>query len=232
MKVLLAGGLGRIGKRYMAILKYMDQPFDITDPAYDDSQPKLADYDSVIIATPTHTHYQWCLKCAEAQVPFLCEKPLSKSLNECADLSYLTKVGFVVCNYKYVVKPFFGWRANIHIEYDYYNPGDDLEWACCQLIYLDPKAELKSESPILKLRVNNRRIDYYKIEESYISMLTDFITGDYENLWTLEDGYNMTKNCWIEYEDSFGIQAHAILSFNRSWQTLKPVQCVEMPGSF
>jgi len=44
--------------------------------------PRLSSIDAIVIASPTDTHVKWCLRAIEAGVPFLVEKPLSRSLAE------------------------------------------------------------------------------------------------------------------------------------------------------
>lgn len=197
MKVLLIGSEGRIGSRYRAILNYMEVEFACYDPKLPE-EPLLHEFDKWIIASPTHTHFYWCSKALEMGKTFLCEKPLSESIEECERLVAMEQEskghGYVVCNYKYVVKHNMAWRLynKGKLSYNYYNPGDRPEWGCCQLIYLDEDCDIKTTSPVWKFRVNSVVIDYKWLEWSYVRMIEDFLKGNYQVLWSLQDGLNMT----------------------------------------
>lgn len=194
MSTLLIGSEGRIGSRYKAILNSFGEPTQYWDPK--NGSTSLINHDRWLIASPTETHYEYCMQAIEAGKPFLCEKPLSKKLSECREISDTAAAmkipGFVVCNYKYAVKT--AWpRSNFSISYDYYNAGDELEWSCAQLLYLDPKAKLKDKSPVWKVEVNGKPLDYTKLEKSYVRMIGDFLAGNYDELWNLNDGVKMTE---------------------------------------
>ena len=198
MSVLLIGGCGSIGKRYAAILKHLNQPFSICDPK-EPTTPDIQAFDRWIIASPTDTHIDWCIKAIELKKTFLCEKPISKNLTECKAIKRMADdnnvKGALVCNYKYVLNNNMRYRVHgsANLSYDYFNPGDQLEWACSQLIYLDPSVSLKSNSPKWEFRINRPSIDYEILEKSYISMIKDFIDGNYGKLWDLEDGIKLTE---------------------------------------
>lgn len=197
-KILLIGH-GKIGRRYSAILKHLKQDFEIFDPLLE-YEPDIKAFDKWIIASPTETHIQWCLSAIELGKTFLCEKPLSKKLNECeVIMNSCAKTGvkgFVVCNYKYLLTERIFWRytEKPSLKYDYYITGSDgKEWDCCQLIYIDPRVELRTRSPVWKFHIDRLRVKYELLERSYIKMIEDFIEGKYEKLWTVEDGYKMTE---------------------------------------
>lgn len=185
----MVGGLGSIGSRYVAILKYLGHESIIYDTKLSDPStdwPK--DFEKAIIAAPTDAHFDFCRMMMEMGKPFLCEKPMSKSLNECLELETLdkNKLGRVVCNYKFITK-----RPTL---YDYFKTGSDgLYWDCSQLIYLNPEIELCTNSPIWTLEENGNNIPYQWLENSYFHMINDFLNNNGENCWTLEDGRMMTE---------------------------------------
>lgn len=199
MSTLLVGGLGNIGRRYQAILKHIGEPYEVFDSALD-TEPDIKVFDRWIIASPTDTHTEWCGRAIAFRKPFLVEKPLSKNADECYIIADAAKragvIGCVVCNYKYAIAEHINLAKKAQsLTYDYYNHGKDtLEWDCCQIIYLDEKAELLTQSPIWTLKVNDKRIPYSDVESSYIDMVADFVEGDYDNLWSLEDGIRMTES--------------------------------------
>lgn len=201
MSVLLVGGCGRIGRRYAAILRSLKVPFEIFDPLAP-YEPSPEDHSHWIIASPTITHASWCLSAIHLGKTFLCEKPLSIDIHECElivdNAARANAQGFVVCNYKYVVETNLSYKVHGKLKpgalsYDYFNPGDELEWAAAQLIYLDPQVKLADKSPIWRFKINRSFVDYQVLEKSYVKMIRDFTSGDYSNLWTLEDGLKMTQ---------------------------------------
>jgi len=184
--ILVVGGKGSMGKRYCAILDYLKQPYCIMD--MDDYEPLPGEYSKAIIATPTPMHLAYCKRMESLEKTYLCEKPLSYSVDDCKELEGY-KNGYVVCNYKYLVK-----SNKPKIMYDYFNHGKDNLWVdCCQLLYLDNSAIIRTKSPIWLLQIDYQGVRYEDLELSYISMVNDFLKGKYENLWTLEDGRKMTQ---------------------------------------
>ena len=192
MRVLLVGADGRIGRRYKAILKMLKvDVISFDDPEAHPREVESLVFDKAIIAAPTDLHYAYSMQMARMDKQFLVEKPLSKSLDECMMLGHIFG-GYVVNNYDYVCKLFTNSAPTI--EYDYYNTGDDgMEWDCCQLLYLDPDATIKTESPLWKLRINGSRVHYDQLEDSYVWMVRDFLAENVKNLWTLRDGRKMSE---------------------------------------
>lgn len=193
MRILVVGGLGSIGSRYVAILKYLGHEaivYDCQNPVcdpYGDPIIDLQEFDKAIIATPTDTHYDWCKRLVAIGKPFLCEKPLSKSLKECEELVTLdeNKLGSIVMNYASVVLKPKG--------YDYFRTGNDGKYFdCCQLIYLNPDIDIQTTAPTWTLiDEGGAPVSYYELERSYIDMVRDWLAGTYG--YTLTDGVKMTK---------------------------------------
>jgi hypothetical protein len=211
VKVLLIGGKGSMGKRYQAILKMMDKDAIIYDwfdkkVSTEDGIMDLSkvEFDKAIICSTTETHYDYCRQMIDLEKPFLCEKPLSKSLEECEDLADrdVKYLGNVVCNYS-LISRFFSdfFEGPLIIEYDYYNPGKDhILWDGCQLIYLDKNAKLSNRSPVWKLKMGGSEIMYSLVERSYIWMVGFFLQGTPGILWNLRDGYAMTDSVYRRIE--------------------------------
>lgn len=192
MKVLIVGGLGSIGSRYNAILKYIGEDPIVYDT--NQSKPELPPkWDMAIVATPTDSHYAICKDLMKTGKPFLCEKPLSRNLKECEDLAEC-KTGYVVNNYQFLIHPY----ENVHFEYDYYRTGKDgVYWDCSQLIYMDKDCVLKNHSPVWSFKINGKSVLYRDLECSYIYMLEAFVNGNYSKLWTLKQGAQMSQ-CVVE----------------------------------
>lgn len=189
---LLIGGNGSIGRRYQAILRYLNKPVLVWDQE-DVALPEQP-FARAIVCSPTSTHYEYCKLLIAAKKPFLCEKPLSKFVNECEDLVRRARrdqvIGRVVNNYEYVLRDVP--RGNMF--FDYYNTGKDgVFWDCCQLIYMDPNVEIRTTSPRWHLNRGGRWIRYKELENSYIQMIKHFVNGKYDYMWSLQDGVDMTK---------------------------------------
>lgn len=192
MRILVIGGLGSVGGRYVAILKYFGHEpvvYDLNNPDCGVEYPN-DDWEKAIVATPTDTHYYYCKKLIAKGKPFLVEKPMSKNLKECQELVDLdtNKLGHVVCNYKYMLNA----KEN-SLMYDYYKTGNDgLYWDLAQLIYLHPGMIIKTDSPFWKFENYGRNIPYFSLEQSYMEMIGNFVEGKYEELWSLQQGLDMT----------------------------------------
>lgn len=195
MKVLILGGLGSIGSRYASILKYIGHEPIIADvkDGLDETLESYRPFEKAIIATPTETHYWWCKHLTAYDIPFLCEKPLSKDLEQCEYLARLdTGSCYVVNNYEFLIKKFFNKKPSLI--YNYFRTGNDgIEWDCCQLINIDPNVVIRTKSPIWTLYVDGMKVDYELLEESYIQMVQAFLDDKKELLWSLKDGLNMTN---------------------------------------
>lgn len=197
--IALFGGLGSIGRRYAAILDFYQVPFTVFDK--DLTVPKWSLFEKVIIATPTNTHLE-VLSTIPKSKTVLCEKPVDKDPNKIPNRKNL----YVVNNYLYLMRSegflIDGNRIE-SITYDFYNTGKDgVLWDCCQLIYLDPDADIKTRSPFWRLEVNGQEVSYYNLERSYAQMLLDFVEDKTDNLWNWEDAREMSRAV-IEREELF-----------------------------
>lgn len=208
MKVLVAGGLGAIGRRYAAILENIGVDVRINDTsAYNKKTNVGRDIrwsDKVLIATPTNTHMDWIKLCHAESKPFLVEKPVcrTKQLSHLRGLINNGVWGNVVCNYKFALQA-TAREDYTPISYDYYNIGNEnkikgaIYYSCCQLIYINPDIKLNTKSPIWNLEIEWRGkrkwMDYRTLEMSYFEMLHDWLFCGGENLWTLKDGVEMGR---------------------------------------
>jgi hypothetical protein len=196
--ILLLGSDGSIGKRYTAVLKDLDIPYIGWDKATATNYWQDLSFDKAIVATPTDTHFDICNKLIDLQKPFLCEKPLSKNQNECDHLVRRAKTygvkGAVVCNYKFVCPE----EKIRSIEYDsYYTGGDGFAWDLCQIIYLafqnNARLHLRNKSPVWSMRINDEAVSLRDVHWSYVDMLHAFSNNEWDSLWSLYDGFEMTK---------------------------------------
>lgn len=141
-KILICGHLGNMGRRYEAIVKHLGH--EVIGKDLED-QVGVQRFDKVIVATPTENHLEHCEELAEYNIPFLCEKPVSKDPKEIDKL--MGKQGYMVNNWAFVFPGIRLLPGNNNIEYDFYNTGKDgVEWDCIQTIYLANKISIKTDS--------------------------------------------------------------------------------------
>jgi len=169
MRVLVIGSRGNMGRRYMAILKYLGVEtigMDIDQP-----QNKYVGFDRAIIATPSENHFYWCKFFTNERKPFLCEKPVVTNLLQMRMLvdNNLVSWGRMVCNWAFVNPDILKPESN-QVQYSNYNTGKDgLAWDCIQLIYLaDGMPELSTTSPYLDCQINGTRVHEGHIAMSYV----------------------------------------------------------------
>lgn len=198
--ILLIGGNGSIGRRYQAILEYLEEPYIVHDFPFLVSECNWPDFDKAIIASPTNTHEHYCNLLSRMNKPFLCEKPLSKDVEASRRISEECKNGFVVNNYAFVNTSVGFPPIPATIDYDFYNTGrDGLVWDVCQLVYLAyiSKAELMviRKSYTWHFQLNHWKVPYDCIEASYMQMIRAFLTDNHGRLWNLKQGHQMTQIC-------------------------------------
>lgn len=133
----------------------------------------------------------------DRKVNFLCEKPLSKSLDECIkirDAAMVARInGYVVNNYYCILRPYDNDKS-LKLSYNYYNTGNDgLYWDTCQIIYRHRKADIRTTSPIWEFKINDKETPYKDLELSYFKMIEAWVSGDKGWLWDLHCGVEMTQ---------------------------------------
>jgi len=186
-----------MGKRYGAILDSLGVEWVGIDIAGDCSfNACWAEYERVIIATPTYTHADWILECVDCDVShILCEKPLCKSSDKCRSLDLCGSDLRVVCNWSYVLP----WRlkpGGHRVAYaNWHTGGDGWAWDCCQLHHLarEPMVgPMEQQLPRFDARIDGFPISLTDIDRSYFAMLKDWYE-DPTRLWGLDDAIAMEE---------------------------------------
>lgn len=211
MKILVIGSKGNMGKRYVAILKYLGHEVvgldldnfedvfnyeknDITIPR--NLLTLKEPVDRAIIATPIDKHYEWCVWCINNKIPFLCEKPISKNLDEIKiliDFSEKNGVdGRMVCNWAFINSYETLLPNDNGITLDYYNTGKDGFWDLIQPVYLGKKFTLQKKSPAYICTINGHIVNQYNFDWSYVNMLKKWIVNTM-SLWSLRMALNATE---------------------------------------
>jgi hypothetical protein len=182
--IALIGSEGSMGLRYQAILKHLKQPHFCFDKIKQPDEKKMlqdiSQCDRVIIATPTHTHADYLRALLPMRKPILCEKPITKDLDEITELhSWCAENNYsynMVMQYK---------ELDITTEpervsgYNYFRHGSDgLAWDCIQIIGLAKgPVVLGEDMPIWMCSVNGRYLNIKDMDQAYVHHVQKWLNG-------------------------------------------------------
>lgn len=198
MKILVLGARGNMGRRYCAILRSLNQ--EVVEADFGDRWKDM-EFDKAIVATPTHHHVYDCLQLAMRRKSFLCEKPVSTSPREIADLILYCEAngvdGRMVCNWKFAATPArCCWLPDAHeIKYANWRTGNDgTAWDCIQIIHLaqEGKVQIKTDLPYFAAEIDGVKISLGDIDNSYIRMIGYWLDTP-QALWSLEEAKKATE---------------------------------------
>jgi len=182
-KILVIGGLGNMGKRYCAILDSLKVKYSIYDKKmFKTSLKKYKLYDAFIIATPTNTHYEIIKELRKYEKPILCEKPITMSEKEIAQILSWDDLNLRMINqYAY----FFINETVDHVQvgrkqdhYNYFKSGEDgLLWDCINVIGTNHFNDLwkKLDSPIWKCQIRGKKLDLAQMDHAYVWNIKDWL---------------------------------------------------------
>lgn len=179
MRVLLLGHLGNMGTRYRRILEHLGVPYKGYDFGDAYGEGLLDGITHILIATPTETHIPYILAFKTTGLPILCEKPLTKNLEELEALARDYMPGDsplqMVHQYDYLTSA----GDEGETVYNYFKTGGDgLHWDCIQIIGLARGAlEIKNTSPIWDCVINGRRLDLAKMDHAYVEMISNWLAS-------------------------------------------------------
>jgi hypothetical protein len=181
MKIAIVGHLGGMGRRYKAVCDFLNIPHVDFDLDNLNEIWKEKDLHSILICTPTETHYNLILDLDPLGVPILCEKPISFSMEEIAMLEFLKSPVAMVNQYVYLQKKGSEGASYYHN----WNSGKDgLAWDCISIIALaNQKPKLSNSSPIWTCGINGHSLDLKEMDHAYIEMIKrwwDSPAGDFE----------------------------------------------------
>lgn len=194
-----------MGKRYQAILKYLEVDFSCADK--DTSSASILEMarssSGIIIATPTFMHMN-CLEIfSHFKVPVICEKPLSKDLNELIfikeELVRNRKMNLTMTmQYDMLQVP----GAYGESWYDYFRHGSDgLKWDCLQIIGLAKgKISLGEKSPIWKCGLNGRTLSLNDMDGAYCGFVRRWLSTPGDDISRLFDIHMKV----MEFQDGQG----------------------------
>lgn len=186
--IAIIGANGSMGKRYQAVLKYLEKPylcFDIKDERTNVLRACM-DATSVILCTPTDTHFEWLDDLISCRVEkILCEKPVTKDLNELADIYSRAKLADIdlkmVNQYTYpLLAPGHDAGSIGDSYYDYFRHGSDgIYWDCMQIIGMaNGEIRLSENSPIWRCTVNGVNLKFGRMDQAYIWFINRWLKGE------------------------------------------------------
>ena len=177
--VLLVGGNGNMGRRYQAILNSMRVPYLIDDVGCRIGRNDYEGFSHILVATPTDTHADvlktWSER-AGKNVKFLCEKPITKNLDELQKLLDTIPNLSMMTQYKELVKPISAGPSF----YDYFKHGSDgLVWDTMQTIGLARHGvEVQEKSPIWICKINGHSLEIGHMDVAYCLHVAKWIEGE------------------------------------------------------
>lgn len=167
-----------MGKRYQAILKFLEQKFVCFDLEHDRLEvlKYCVGVNGVILCTPTDTHAQWLndlitIRCKK----ILCEKPIVKDPYELFEIYERAKEYEIdikmMMQYIYPnLKGVGGASGEGESYYDYFRHGSDgIFWDCLQIIGLARgEVKLYESSPIWRCVINGAPLKIGQMDRAYI----------------------------------------------------------------
>ena len=181
--IALIGSEGSMGKRYQAILRHLQFPFLVYDTCFmslDNILAQAKRCDRIIIATPTDTHVRYLRELLPSGKPILCEKPITKNLDEIEALhEWCNENGYtynMVMQYKEYGLNLSSGRLS---EYNYFRHGNDgLVWDCMQIIALARGPIILGEdSPEWRCVLNGRKLSIEFMDKAYVYMIAKWMRG-------------------------------------------------------
>lgn len=189
-KILVIGGLGNMGKRYCTILDYLNVDYGIYDKKmFKTSLKKYKLYDGFIICTPTRTHFEIIKELRKYKKPILCEKPITKSVKEIAEILSWDDINLRMINqYEYFFKDETVDQVQVGRRQDHYNyfkTGEDgILWDCINVIGTNHCKDLwkKNDSPIWKCQIRGKTLNIADMDHAYIWNVKDWLEKDNDNI--------------------------------------------------
>jgi hypothetical protein len=180
--IIVYGAKGNMGRRYMAILKFLGVErfgVDVDTPPESIPHDRAAGY---VVATPTESHIRMMRLLLERGRPILCEKPWSLSIEEVrsfvSDLtSHERKRVAMVAQYGRLLPHLNGRGTTV---YDYYKHGDDgLAWDCIQPIgFSNGPVTLREESPVWTCKINGHPLSIGDMDWAYVEDMKGWLAAE------------------------------------------------------
>lgn len=204
--IAIVGANGSMGKRYQAILNYLDKPFrciDVDTPL-EEAKGVCQFATGVIVATPTETHLAILKLLGKQHVPILCEKPISKSVAEVTEILNFAKDSKIPFRMTYQYEMLDGSGRSGNSYYNYFRHGSDgLVWDCMQIISLARgDVKLEETSPVWTCRLNGKSLNLSLMDRAYIQYIEKWFEEPSQDLGLLLDAHLKTE----EFEKKWKLQ--------------------------
>jgi len=191
--VCIVGIQGNMGRRYKAVLDYLDVAVSGTDINGYTYQYEENKADGYIIATPTSGHLLDIINLRDKNKPILCEKPIT--------IGMLPNIGgkelvTMVCQYQYLID-----KSSVGpTYYDYFRSGSDgLIWDTINILGLAKEMPtIKNESPIWKCAINGKELSIADMDNAYIKMLMDWMKNPRSNWDFATVAHERAANKWVK----------------------------------
>jgi hypothetical protein len=193
-KIGIIGARGNMGTRYGLITKALGHEVIEVDLG-SSNRPLLHDCDGIIIATPTATHFNLIMEWGHK--PILCEKPISKhvdeidalfSQKECKKLNVrmINQYEYYILKQKEFEKivkdvPYRGLQPQTF--FNYYKHGNDgLIWDCINIIGLSGgSVQIHGTGFIWECMINNIQLCISEMDRAYIWNIRSWLNKFDEN---------------------------------------------------
>lgn len=197
--ILILGSNGSMGKRYQAILTYLGLKFIAIDKCSIINALRLFLLcDKVIICTPTDTHFEYLKFLIPMKIKILCEKPVTKNINELQIISRLCEIHSNPITMVMQYSSLFDHGKTGNSSYDYFRTGNDgIYWDCMQIItFATGDIYINNKSPIWRCTLNGTKLNIADMDNAYIDFISRWVLSD--EMMTMDFIINSHKKV-IEY---------------------------------
>jgi len=211
-RYLILGSEGSMGTRYQSILRQLNLKYSCYDPVKHNHE-NIYDYDQfdgIILATPTYTHFNILQELKGFKKRILCEKPVTKDFQELEkiiswglDLTMMLQYQHLLFDQVGEIKKFGSEIGPSY--YNYFRTGKDgLCWDCMQTIALHngpmEKLNIKNDSPVWSCMINNETLRFNLMDHAYIRSVMEWAFGAIQDENLI---FNAHKKV-IEYKEIYG----------------------------
>lgn len=184
--ILLIGADGSMGKRYQAIFRFLNRPvvcMDKQDPLTR-IQTAAQNCAGAVIATPTETHLSMIRALIPTRIPILCEKPVSKSVDEVKEIREAVERERIPFRMMFQYSLLASTDRLGRSRYDYFRHGNDgLVWDCLQIIGLARgPVDLFENSPVWSCVINGRALQQGSMDAAYVAYVQGWLAHPHQDL--------------------------------------------------
>lgn len=186
---VVVGGNGNMGMRYRAILTSLGHHVYVDDVGMKKYAIPYEKINGVVIATPTNTHFEIIKKYhnINSSWPILCEKPISKNMDEIIDLCNMPGLKLTMVNqYCWGSKLVPVLVKNKMSVWDFIHSGKDgLHWDCINIIGMHEDKTipvvLRRASPRWTCVINGKILTLDDVDRGYYDMIAGWLNSDHNH---------------------------------------------------